>query len=127
MDNSIVDLLIEKTKIAGVTSIFIGVISMICLGLEFGINYYYGFFIGILNFIFFSIGSYKLIDKGSGKAKTVQFLLFIARYVIVAIALSIAVTEFGANVFALFIGLLTINISLVISVIPVKFKKRKEV
>ncbi len=129
MDSNTLEFILSKTKIFLIVSIFIAAITIIFFGFNMGLNYYYGFFIGVLNFIGLSIGTSKTIEnatKGSSSGKRNQMVFFILRYFLVAGLLIISIKYLNANVFALVIGLLTIHMSLLISAIPNYIEKRKE-
>lgn len=129
MDSKLIDFILEKTKVFLIVSLFIAAIIIIFFGFRMGINYYSGFFIGVLNFICLSIGSSRIIVSPVEKKKKSsfeQFLFFVLRYIIVAGLLVALVKYQDANVFALVIGLLTIHIALLISAIPHYIGKRKE-
>lgn len=129
MDSNTLEFIINKTKIFLIVSIFIAAIITILFGFNMGLNYYYGFFIGVLNFIGLSIGTSKTINnaaEGNGNGKRNQTIFFFFRYFLVAGLLIISIKYLNANVFALVIGLLTIHMSLLISAIPNYIEKRKE-
>lgn len=129
MDSELIDFILAKTKVFLIVSIFIAVIIMIFFGFNMTINYYLGFFIGVLNFILLSVGSGRIIAKAAvskTKGSMNQTLFFLLRYCIVAGLLVVLIKYQDANVFALVIGLLTIHIALLATAIPNMIEKRKE-
>ncbi|MEG0371877.1 MAG: ATP synthase subunit I [Clostridium sp.] len=129
MDSNFIDFIISKTKIFSIVSIFIASTIILFFGLNMGLNYYCGFFIGTINFILLSVGSYRMLDNAAGgraSSKFEQSLFFTFRYFLVASILVICIKYLDANVFALVIGLLTIHIALLITAIKNNLSKRKE-
>lgn len=129
MDSNLIDFILQKSKIFLIVSIFIAAIIIMFFGLDIVLNYYYGFFVGVINFIALSFGTVKIINDAAGNGqngKRNQTLFFVLRYFIVAALLVISIKYLNANVFALVIGLLTIHISLLLSAIPNYIEKRKE-
>lgn len=129
MDSSLMEFISTKVKEFLILSIFMAIIIIIFFGFEMGMNYYCGFFIGVLNFIGLCIGSERIISSrtGSNKSKSVgQGFFFLFRYILVAGLLVLLIKYQGANVFALIIGFLTIHIALLKPIIPTLNKRRKE-
>lgn len=129
MDSKLIEFIFTKVKEFAIVSLFMSTITIIFFGLKMGMDYYLGFFIGVLNFIALSVGSSKIIlaPSENNKRKSIgQSLYFFFRYFIVAALLVVLIKYQNANVFALVIGFLTIHISLLISGIPNFIGKRKE-
>lgn len=129
MDSELMEFVLTKVKEFAILSIFIAIIIIVFFGFRMGLDYYCGFFIGVLNFIGLSIGSDINISRGTGsnKSKSMgQSFFFLFRYIAVAGSLVLLIKYQSANVFALIIGFLTIHIALLKPIIPILNKKRKE-
>lgn len=84
---------------------------LLIINKSYFISYFVGYLVGILSFILLTIGTNFILNKKPKRVKTVQFIFFTLRIILVAYILARA-TLHGYNVFVLFIGFLTMNISI---------------
>lgn len=86
-------------------------LALIFLNKNFFLSYFVGYLVGILNFILLTIGTNFILNIKPKRVKTTQFIFFTLRIILVAYILARATLR-GYNVFILFIGFLTMNISM---------------
>lgn len=86
-------------------------LSILVFNKNYFISYFLGYIIGVFNFILLSLGTNYIISRKVNHSKIIQFIFFTMRIILIALILASAVKD-GYNVFILFLGFLTINISI---------------
>ncbi|GIW49135.1 MAG: hypothetical protein KatS3mg079_611 [Caloramator sp.] len=86
-------------------------LSILVFNANYALSYFLGYIIGIFNFILLSLGTNYIITRKVNHSKIIQFIFFTMRIILIALILASAVKD-GYNVFILFLGFLTINISI---------------
>lgn len=109
MDKFISSFIIKHLKY----SLRIAIVSLLLLIINqnYFLSYFVGYLVGILNFILLTIGTNLILNIRPKKVKTTQFVFFTLKIILIAYILAKA-TLHGYNVFILFIGFLTMNISI---------------
>lgn len=109
MDKFISSFIIKHLKY----SLRIAIVSFLLLIINqnYFLSYLVGYLVGILNFILLTIGTNLILNIRPKRVKTTQFVFFTLRIILIAYILARA-TLHGYNVFFLFIGFLTMNISI---------------
>ncbi|MCX7951459.1 MAG: hypothetical protein N2594_05845 [Clostridiales bacterium] len=121
MDKFISSFIIKHLKY----SLRFAMVSLVLLIINksYFISYFVGYIVGILSFILLTMGTNLILNIKPKRVKTVQFIFFTLRIILVAYILARATLN-GYNVFVLFIGFLTMNISIRLNTL---LKCRKEV
>ncbi|MCX7695371.1 MAG: hypothetical protein N2Z71_06680 [Caloramator sp.] len=110
VDDFIFSFILKKLKFS-FNIFFILMLLIFILNRNYLLSYFLGYLIGVFNFVVLSLGTNYIISKGIKHSKIIQFIFFTMRIIFIALILASAVKD-GYNVFILFIGFLTINISL---------------
>lgn len=122
----ILKFVLERLRNAVIAALVIGAIIYIAFGKKMSLNYQLGFVIGCINFTMLSFGSDKMLSSKPKAAHVTSFLFFTLRYILIAFVIIYFYMSIKANIFAMIVGLITINFSLVISTFLASFKSRKE-
>ncbi|MBZ4663923.1 MAG: hypothetical protein JG776_1638 [Caloramator sp.] len=110
VDYFIFSFILKKLKFS-LNIFLILMLSILVFNKNYFISYFLGYIIGVFNFILLSLGTNYIISRKVNHSKIIQFIFFTMRIILIALILASAVKD-GYNVFILFLGFLTINISI---------------
>lgn len=110
VDYFIFSFILKKLKFS-LNIFLILMLSILVFNKNYFISYFLGYIIGGFNFILLSLGTNYIISRKVNHSKIIQFIFFTMRIILIALILASAVKD-GYNVFILFLGFLTINISI---------------
>lgn len=124
MKSFIFKFILDKVKISFLIALLITIAIYTIFDYNVTVAYIGGFLTGCMNFILLSMSSYIIILARPTGAKFINTLVFLLRYSIVAIITVKFVLHSHYNIFAIAIGLVTMNISIVFSTLLSSKKKR---
>jgi hypothetical protein len=127
MNTTTYGIVLEKLRISITVALFIGITLFALLGKRFFGSYMTGFLLGSLNLIMLSIELNIAISKGFGRIGAVHFVFFIVRYALIFLVIYRAISVKNSELFSLFGGLITVNLSIVLSAFLRSLNGRREV
>jgi hypothetical protein len=111
-------------------SVIMGLIISIIIFVFFGknnfIQYWFGIFLGVVNFATLTIGLDLILRLKPLAAQVIHFLFFIFRYFAIALVIVLYIHNRNANVYIVVFGLLTMQMSLFVVETKKHVLSRKE-
>lgn len=126
MGNTAYGLVLEKLKASLIIAVFIGLSLLAVLGKRFFGSYMIGFLLGSLNLLLLSIELNLVISKTPQKIGLIHFTFFVLRYILIFYVIYRAVLNRDSEVFSLFGGLVTVNLSIIVNAFIKNLYHRRE-
>lgn len=95
-----------------VLGVFTGILLYLIFGEKIFLSFDIGFILGCLNFITLAYGINSMMNLSPGRAKNAHLFTFVIRYAFVVLVFAFMVKYKNANIFALTLGLISINTSI---------------
>jgi hypothetical protein len=115
MKGTIFGLINREIKYSIVIGVFTALLVYFVFGTRILLSFSMGFIIGCLNFVTLTYGINFMFKLSPQKAKGAQYFTFTGRYIIIGIIFSELILHKSANIFALTLGFIIINISIRLS------------
>lgn len=122
----ILGFVLEKIRNAFIIAAIVGIVIFLTLDSKMVIDYILGFIIGCINFTALSHGSNIILSAMPKAPHIINFLFFTLRYLLIAFAIIYFYTTANANLFAMIGGMITMNLSLIVTVLIGNLISRKE-
>lgn len=112
MNRTILSLIRNNFKCTILIGVFTGILLYLVFGKKIFLSFDIGFVLGCFNFVTLAYGVNSMMNLSPGRAKNAHFFTFVIRYTFIAFVFILMIRYKNANIYALALGLISINTSI---------------